>query len=74
MHRAVTGEAICYEDKEGNVVYLILLIVLLTVVSLFGLWLMIKAYYWGPTGQPPQYRGDSDKPGQKTGDKSGDAE
>ena len=49
-------------------VYLILLIVLLTAISLFGLWLMIKGYYWGPTGRPPQYKGDGDKPGRKTGD------
>jgi hypothetical protein len=38
------------------VLYYILLIVLLTLVSLVGLLLMVKKYYWGPTGRPPQYR------------------
>ena len=36
--------------------YYILFIVLLTVLSLAGLLLMVKKYYWGPTGRPPQYR------------------
>jgi hypothetical protein len=36
--------------------YYILLIVLLTAVSLVGLLLMVKKFYWGPTGRPPQYR------------------
>ena len=36
--------------------YYILLIVLLTAVSLVGLLLMVRKYYWGPTGRPPQYR------------------
>jgi hypothetical protein len=36
--------------------YYILLIVLLTAVSLVGLLLMVKKYYWGPAGRPPQYR------------------
>jgi hypothetical protein len=36
--------------------YYILLIVLLTAVSLVGLLLMVKKYYWGPAGRPPQFR------------------
>jgi hypothetical protein len=36
--------------------YYILLIVLLTAVSLVGLLLMVKKFYWGPSGRPPQYR------------------
>jgi hypothetical protein len=36
--------------------YYILFIVLLTAVSLVGLLLMVKKYYWGPTGRPPQFR------------------
>jgi hypothetical protein len=38
------------------VLYYILLIVLLTLVSLAGLLLMVKKFYWGPAGRPPQYR------------------
>lgn len=41
--------------------YYILFIVLLTAVSLVGLLLMVKKYYWGPTGRPPQYRPHSGK-------------
>jgi hypothetical protein len=36
--------------------YYILFIVLLTALSLAGLLLMVKKYYWGPSGRPPQYR------------------
>ena len=36
--------------------YYILLILLLTAVSLIGLLLMVRKYYWGPAGRPPQYR------------------
>lgn len=36
--------------------YYILFIVLLTAVSLIGLLLMVKKYYWGPTGRPPTFR------------------
>jgi hypothetical protein len=38
------------------VFYYVLLILLLTAVSLVGLLLMVKKFYWGPTGRPPQYR------------------
>jgi hypothetical protein len=38
------------------VLYYILLILLLTAVSLVGLLLMVKKFYWGPSGRPPQYR------------------
>jgi hypothetical protein len=41
--------------------YYILLILLLTAISLVGLLLMVKKYYWGPTGRPPQYRPHSGK-------------
>jgi hypothetical protein len=34
----------------------VLLILLLTAVSLVGLLLMVKKFYWGPTGRPPQFR------------------
>jgi hypothetical protein len=36
--------------------YYILFIVLLTGLSLAWLLFMVKKYYWGPTGRPPQYR------------------
>ena len=36
--------------------YYVLLILLLTAVSLVGLLLMVKKFYWGPSGRPPQYR------------------
>ena len=36
--------------------YYVLLVLLLTAVSLVGLLLMVKKFYWGPTGRPPQYR------------------
>ena len=36
--------------------YYFLLILLLTAVSLVGLLLMVKKFYWGPSGRPPQYR------------------
>jgi hypothetical protein len=29
---------------------------LLTAVSLVGLLLMVKKFYWGPSGKPPRYR------------------
>jgi hypothetical protein len=38
------------------VVYYVLLILLLTLVSLAGLLLMVKKFYWGPSGRPPQFR------------------
>jgi len=38
------------------VLYYTLLILLLTTVSLVGLLLMVKKYYWGPSGHPPKYR------------------
>ncbi|MDQ1610133.1 MAG: hypothetical protein QOG00_64 [Pyrinomonadaceae bacterium] len=34
----------------------VLLILLLTAVSLVGLLLMVKKFYWGPSGQPPRFR------------------
>lgn len=48
--------------------YYILLIVLLTAVSLVGLLLMVKKYYWGPTGRPPQFRPHGGKLRQETTD------
>jgi hypothetical protein len=36
--------------------YYVLLILLLTAVSLAGLLFMVKKFYWGPAGRPPQYR------------------
>ena len=36
--------------------YYVLLVLLLTAVSLVGLLLMVKHFYWGPSGQPPKYR------------------
>ena len=36
--------------------YYVLLILLLTAVSLVGLLLMVKKFYWGPSGRPPQFR------------------
>ena len=36
--------------------YLFLIVFLLMAVCGVGLFLMIKKYYWGPTGRPPQYR------------------
>ena len=36
--------------------YYILLVLLLTLVSLAGLLLMVRKFYWGPTGRPPKYR------------------
>lgn len=36
--------------------YYVLLILLLTAISLAGLLLMVRKFYWGPTGRPPQYR------------------
>lgn len=36
--------------------YYVLLVLLLTAVSLFGLLLMVKKFYWGPTGRPPRFR------------------
>jgi hypothetical protein len=50
-------------DEQGGVemLYYILFIVLLTAISLAGLLLMVKKYYWGPTGRPPQYRPHSGK-------------
>jgi hypothetical protein len=38
------------------VLYYVLLILLLTAVSLAGLLLMVKKFYWGPSGRPPQFR------------------
>jgi hypothetical protein len=38
------------------VLYYVLLILLLTLVSLAGLLLMVKKFYWGPSGRPPQFR------------------
>jgi hypothetical protein len=38
------------------VFYYVLLVLLLTAVSLVGLLLMVKKFYWGPSGRPPQYR------------------
>lgn len=36
--------------------YYFLLILLLTAVSLVGLLLMVKKFYWGPSGRPPKFR------------------
>ena len=36
--------------------YYVLLVLLLTAVSLVGLLLMVKKYYWGPSGRPPKFR------------------
>lgn len=36
--------------------YYVLLILLLTAVSLVGLLLMVKKFYWGPSGRPPKFR------------------
>jgi hypothetical protein len=36
--------------------YYVLLILLLTAVSLIGLLLMVKKFYWGPSGRPPKFR------------------
>ncbi|HEV2802396.1 MAG TPA: hypothetical protein VGW12_18130 [Pyrinomonadaceae bacterium] len=44
------------EQGMSNVLYYVLLILLLTAVSLVGLLLMVKKYYWGPSGRPPQFR------------------
>jgi hypothetical protein len=38
------------------VLYYVLLILLLTAVSLVGLLLMVKKFYWGPSGRPPEFR------------------
>ena len=35
---------------------LLLYVALITIVILGGLVWMIKKYYWGPDGKPPQYR------------------
>jgi hypothetical protein len=40
----------------SGVFYYVLLVLLLTAVSLVGLLLMVKKFYWGPTGSPPRYR------------------
>lgn len=48
--------------------YYVLLILLLTAVSLVGLLLMVKKFYWGPTGRPPQYRPHSGKLRPDAGD------
>jgi len=37
------------------VLYYVLLILLLTAISLVGLLLMVKKFYWGPSGRPPQF-------------------
>ena len=42
--------------------YLIMLLTVLTAIILAGLVMMIKKYYWGPTGRPPQYRYRGDEP------------
>jgi hypothetical protein len=39
-----------------GVFYYVLLILLLTLVSLVGLLLMVRKYYWGPSGRPPKFR------------------
>lgn len=41
--------------------YYVLLIILLTAISLVGLLLMVRKYYWGPSGQPPKFRPHSGK-------------
>jgi hypothetical protein len=38
------------------VFYYVLLVLLLTAVSLAGLLLMVKKFYWGPGGRAPQFR------------------
>ncbi len=48
--------------------YIFLLVGLMTLVGLVGLVLMVRKYYWGPTGRPPQYRYHGDEPGRKTDD------
>jgi hypothetical protein len=48
--------------------YYILLILLLTAVSLIGLLLMVRKYYWGPAGRPPQYRPHGGKLRRETTD------
>jgi hypothetical protein len=39
-----------------RVLYYVLLIIVLTAISLAGLLLMVKKFYWGPSGRPPQFR------------------
>ena len=36
--------------------YLFLITLLTTAVCVLVLWLMIRKFYWGPRGCPPQYR------------------
>ena len=36
--------------------YYVLLVLLLTAVSLVGLLLMVRKFYWGPSGRPPKFR------------------
>ena len=36
--------------------YYVLLITVLTTISLVGLLLMVKKFYWGPSGRPPEFR------------------
>jgi hypothetical protein len=51
----IEGQGLHCEELR-TVLYYILLIMLLTAISLVGLLLMIKKYYWGPSGHPPRYR------------------
>lgn len=59
----------------GDMLYYILLLVLLTAISLLGLLLMVRKYYWGPSGRPPQYRphGGKLRPGGDDDAQSGGA-
>jgi hypothetical protein len=51
------------------VLYYVLLILLLTAISLAGLLLMVKKFYWGPSGRPPQFRPHDGRLRPDTGDK-----
>ena len=42
--------------RRSGILYYVLLILLLTAVSLVGLLLMVKKFYWGPSGRPPEFR------------------
>ena len=41
--------------------YLFLITLLTTLVCSLMLWYIIKKFYWGPRGRPPQYRHRSDE-------------
>ena len=40
--------------------YLFLITLLTTLVCVLMLWLIIKKFYWGPSGRPPRYRYDEE--------------